>query len=219
MHGDYRKSTAQKLVLSTGHAGAVAAVVWLLWMNGLASVGMETGDVARRALLTAASIIYLLRLLATTFVFVRRRMDWSEVGVVLPWVAIIHIAYAALGGTNPNPVGVAGLSGVVLYLSGSFLNTVSEYQRMLWKQRHPGELYTRGLFQLSRHVNYFGDSMLATGFALLTGSPWSYAIPALMTALFLFEHAPRLEKYLASKYGEDFREWSSKTAMFVPYIY
>jgi steroid 5-alpha reductase family enzyme len=146
-------------------------------------------------------------------------MDWSEVGIVLPWLAMIHLVYAFAGGKNPSPVNVFGLVGVVLDLLGSFFNTVSEYQRKRWKARNPGKLYTRGLFRISRHVNYFGDSVLFTGFALLTGTLWSLVIPALMTTMFLFQHAPSLEKYLESKYGNDFREWSSKTAMFVPFLY
>jgi len=219
MHGDYRRSTRQKALLSVGHAVAVGVVVWLLLAGGLAIIGVEAGDATRRDLLAAASVYYLIRFLVTTFVFVQRSMDWSEVAIVLPWLAIIHLVYAFVGGRNSSPVGVFGIVGVVLYLLGSFLNTVSEYQRQRWKASNPGKLYTGGLFRLSRHVNYFGDSVLFCGFALLTGSPWSFVIPLLMTILFLVQHAPTLEKYLASRYGEDFREWSSKTAMFVPFLY
>jgi len=219
MHGEYNKSTAQKSVLSVGHAIAVGLVVWLLLAGGLTSFGLGTGDAPRRELLAVASVLYLVRFLFTTFLFVRRSMQWSEVGVVLPWLAIIHLVYALLGGANPSPVGVWGTVGIALYLVGSFLNTVSELQRLQWKKRNRGKLYTGGLFRLSRHVNYFGDFVLFTGFAILTDSLWCFTIPALMTAMFLFEHAPRLEKYLESKYGGDFREWSSNTAMFVPYLY
>lgn len=111
--------------------------------------------------------------------------------------------------------------GVVLYLLGSYLNTGSEYQRKLWKKRpeNKGKLYTEGLFKHSMHINYFGDAVLFSGFALVTGTPWAFAIPLIMVCMFVFLNIPMLDKYLAERYGEAFDEYASRTAKFVPYVY
>lgn len=219
MHGDYRKTMPQKWALSSGHALIVAVVIWLLLDGGLAACGLEPGNPGRRALLAIGSSVYLIRFLVSTFGFIRRSIDWSEMGIVLPWLAVIHLAFAVLGGTNQNAIGVAGFIGIGLYVLGSVLNTASEYGRLQWKRRNPGRLYTGGFFRLSRHVNYFGDSVLFTGFALLTGIFWALLIPAVMTMGFLFQHVPELEKYLDSRYGKEFRDWALRTAKFVPFLY
>jgi hypothetical protein len=63
---------------------------------------------------------------------------------------------------------------------GSALNTGAERQRYRWKRRpeNAGHLYTGGLFAYARHINYFGDQVLFTGWALITGRLWLFLIPA-----------------------------------------
>ena len=69
------------------------------------------------------------------------------------------------------------------------------------------------------HVNYFGDTVLFTGFALLTTSPWALLVPAVMTVGFVFLHIPMLDRYLATRYGEAFEAWARRTKKFVPFVY
>ncbi len=211
MHGDFHPTLVQKASLSVGHLVGVAVVLWML--------GHASGDALRRELLAFCAVVYLFRLMATAHVFVRRSMDWSEVAIVLPWILLIHFTFAYLGGRNAAPAGATEIAGLCLYVAGSYLNTGSEWSRMRWKRGHPGELYTAGLFRLARHVNYFGDSVLFTGYALVTGSAWSLLIPAMMTAGFLGQHIPANEKYLATKYGAAFVAWKQRTAKFVPWLY
>lgn len=109
--------------------------------------------------------------------------------------------------------------GLLLYVAGSWLNTTSELGCHRWKKTHPGRLYTGGLFRYSRHINYFGDTVLFTGYALVSGPWWVLTLPALMTAGFIFEHVPRLDKHLATKYKEEYQRWAGRTARFVPFVY
>ncbi|WP_338896078.1 DUF1295 domain-containing protein [Streptomyces sp. TG1A-60] len=227
MYGGYDASTGPKALVTTCNALAVAAVAWFLFFGGTDTVAgwfgteLDHAELLRRELLIALSVIYLLRFIATTFVMLRRSMEWSEAAAVGVWVLIIHATMAYLGGTNAASVGVLPWLGVVLYLLGSYLNTGSEYQRKLWKQapEHKGKLYTEGLFKYSMHINYFGDVVLFTGFALVTGSPWAFVIPAIMACLFSFVNIPMLDKYLAERYGEAFHQYSEKTAKLVPFVY
>lgn len=226
MYGGYDPSTGPKTLVTACNTIAVAGAAWFL-LGGADTVAdwfgtdFDEAVMLRRALLVTLSVIYLLRFIATNFVMLQRKMEWSETFTVGIWVMVIHWTMAYLGGTNTAPVGVATWLGVALYVVGSYLNTGSEYQRKLWK-RHPenkGKLYTEGLFKYSMHINYFGDAVLFSGFALVTGTVWAFVIPAIMACMFIFLNIPMLDKYLAERYGTAFQEYSAKTAKFIPFVY
>jgi len=227
MHGEYRRSLGPKLANSALHAGALLVAAWLLFGNGLEELGRWTGgtypagDPARAALVFACAVVYFARLCFTGFHLLRRAFGWGEaIGVGL-FIAFLQIFYAFLGGKNPRPLGFAAFAGAALYLWGSYLNTESEYQRHRWKQKpeNRGRLYTEGLFRYAMHINYFGDTLLFTGYALVTGSRWALVIPALMAAGFVFVHIPLLDAYLEKKYGAAFEAYAGSTKRYVPYIY
>ncbi len=112
-------------------------------------------------------------------------------------------------------------TGVGLYAFGSCLNTTAEWQRKVWKGRpsNRGHLYAGGLFRYSMRINYFGDSLLFTGLAIVTGSAWSLVIPGLMTVLFVFVHIPRMDAYLAGHYPNEFPAYAARTKKFIPFVY
>jgi len=130
-------------------------------------------------------------------------------------------SFAKVGGDSHQPVGALDYFSIFLYLFGSGLNTYSEYTRYIWKKQaaHKGRLYKEGLFKYSMHINYFGDVVLFTGFALLTYSFSLLVIPLIMALNFIFFIIPRLDKYLARKYDEEFKEYAVRTKKFIPGIY
>ena len=105
--------------------------------------------------------------------------------------------------------------------SGPILNTGSEYGRHRWKRdpANKGKLYTEGLFRHAMHINYFGDSLLFSGFALLTTSLWALLVPAIMTLGFVFQHVTTLDRYLADRYGAAFETYAGETKKLIPYVY
>ena len=111
--------------------------------------------------------------------------------------------------------------GILLFVVGSWINTQSEYTRYKWKQndKNKGKLYTGGLFKYSMHINYFGDILLFTGLALITQSFSQLIIPFIMTLSFIFFIIPRHDKYLATKYSDEFSEYASRTKKLIPWIY
>lgn len=226
MYGGYDPSTGPKTLITAFNTLAVAGAAWFLFggadtVAGWFGTEFDQAEALRRALLVTLSAIYLLRFVATNFVMLKRSMDWNEAATIGVWVLVIHGTMAYLGGTNPDSVGVLTWAGAVLYLVGSYLNTGSEYQRKLWKRNpeNKGKLYTEGLFKYSMHINYFGDAVLFSGFALVTGTLWAFVIPAIMVCMFVFLNIPMLDKYLAERYGDAFREYSGRTAKFVPFVY
>lgn len=226
IHGEHNPSLPQKLFLAFNHLMAVIMVAWFLfsggfeWLSDWLNVELSVGNFLRRILLLSASVIYFSRLCFTGY-FLQRRMMWNEAITVSFWLYILHLGFAWLGGVNERPLGIVGMIGCVLYLVGSYLNTTSEYKRYRWKQNpeNKGKLYTEGLFQYSMHINYFGDTVLFTGFALLTGSAWALILPGVMILLFTFYQIPTLDAYLSQKYGKAFDVYAQNTSKFIPGIY
>ena len=210
-------STWQKLTL-TGALALSTALFWGLLLGG----GLKTlGDPQRRALLVTCWSIYGVRLLLTEWVFLKRGIDWKEVLAVGAWIPSIALLYSILGGRNPAPIGPIEIFGAVLYAFGSFVNTYSEYRRYVWKLRpeNRGQVYTQGLFHYAVHINYFGDVVLFTGLSLVSGSPFTLLVPALMLAGFVFANIPVLDAHLHDKYGAAFDAYAAKTKKLIPLVY
>ena len=212
MHGDTDPSKLPRLVMVGLHLLGVLIATALLTAGPLTP---------RRLVLLAFAWFYFARVLATMFVFLKRGVDWTEALQVGPFLLIIQVALAWFGARATAPWGGLDTLAVLLYVVGSVLNTGSELQRKAWKARpeNQGHLYTGGLFRLSRHVNYFGDVVLFTGFALLTRSPWALLVPALMAAMFVFLHIPLLDRYLRDRYGDEYVQWTTRSKKLVPFVY
>lgn len=212
MHGENDPSRLPRLAMVGMHfVGVVVA-------TGILTAGPMT---SRRIALLACAWIYFARLLATSLVFLKRRVGWDEAIQVGPFLLLIQVFLAWLGSRATEPWGAIDSVALALYAVGSFLNTGSELQRLAWKAHaeNRGHLYTGGLFRLSRHVNYFGDVVLFSGFAILTRSPWAAVTPLLMAAMFVFLHIPTLDRYLRERYGSEYVEWTKRSKKLVPFVY
>jgi protein-S-isoprenylcysteine O-methyltransferase Ste14 len=225
----YRRKAPSMLpkgVLAVLHLTAVLAAAWLLFGGGMRSVSGSLGlqstfaSTLRRATLLAASIVYFVRTLLTTFVFLKRRFAWPEVLTIAVWIGALHLLFAFVGGRRTAPLGLAAAGGL-LYLLGSYLNTASELQRYLWKRRpeNKGRLYTAGLFHYATHINYFGDLVLFTGWVLLAANPFLLVVPFLMLLGFVFLNIPALDRYLADRYGDAFTQYAARTKKLIPFVY
>jgi protein-S-isoprenylcysteine O-methyltransferase Ste14 len=227
MHGEYDRSLGPRLFSIALHLAAVVFVGWLLIGGGLESINAAWGKnwplaiPVRRWLLLGCALVYFLRVVATTFYLLKRKMGWGEGALVGVWVAAIHLLFAYLGGTNPQALGLVDILAVLLYVLGSYLNTGSELQRKRWKDRpeNKGRLYTGGLFHYSQHINYFGDELLFAGYALITRSAWALLVPLVMVAGFVFYNIPELDRHLRQRYGPDFEDYARQTRKFVPFVY
>lgn len=227
MYGQYSSSLKQKVTLAALHFIILLLVLWLLFYNGADSVTalfgfpVMSGNEARRIIIIFAGLIYFVRLLFTEFVFINREVKWSEALTMALWLFIVYMTFSFTGGTNSNKPSAPFYTGATLYIIGSFINTISEYLRYKWKKNtgNKGKLYTGGLFRYSRHVNYFGNVVLFTGFAMLTGSVYPFIVPAAMIVLYVVVNIPLLENYLHERYSNEFDEYAKSTKKFIPFIY
>jgi len=206
----------------------VACVAWLYFGSGHQAVfgffgraDAAAGNQGRLFVMFSFSLVLFLRLLLTLFVLLKRRFGWSElIGVVFA-VFMYQIIFALLGAGEKKALDWLDGIGIVLFVVGSFLNTGSEIQRYFFKKNpaNRGVLYTGGMFSLARHINYFGDSLWVTAWAILTRNIWSVFIPILVTGMFVLVFIPSLTEHLKAHYGKDFDAWAKRSNAFIPFIY
>ena len=214
MHGQIETSRFTRYFTVVIHAIIVIVV-------GSYLMSVQQDNFTRRALLFICALVYWIRASFGMLVLLKRRFDRVEVIIVLSLFALTHGLFAYLGAHQTTALGLLDGLGLITYVIGSYLNTSSEYRRHIWKKDplNKGKLYTSGLFQYSIHINYLGDSLLFTGYALISHNYWSLCIPLIMTTFFIFQHIPTLDTYLAERYKDDFAAYAKSTKKFIPYIY
>lgn len=172
-------------------------------------------------ILISCILIFYVRLLISLFVFIKRKVGWVE-GITVGILYGIMVAMFSVWGTQIRSTIVFwDVTGIVLFCVGSFFNSLSDYQRHVWKMQaeNHGHLYTQGLFRYAMHFNYFSDSIMFVGFAIVTQNVMSF-IPVFFIILnFILLQIPGLDDHLKNKYESEFLEYESKTKKFVPFIY
>lgn len=222
LYGSKDASVPQKVVivaLEVALIGMAAAVLFGDWLPGLRAFGTDP-LAPRNATLLVFDLVVFARFALTMFVFLKRRIPWDEAFTVPFAFGLYLLGFPLLARPASTPFGALEVAGITLFAVGSFLNTVSEWQRHRFKAdpAHRGVLFTGGLFALSMHVNYFGDLLWVSGYALVTHNPWASTIPAFLFLFFWFFNIPKLDAYLAEHYGEAFTAWASKTRRLIPYL-
>ncbi len=207
---------------SSGPKSALAGgtLVGAILALGLAKSYVQV-DVFHGVLLIACTLIFYIRLLISLFIYIKRRVSWFE-GVLVGGLYGLVIAMFSKWGTQPNTISLFwDLAGMALFAVGSWINSLSDHQRHVWKKqaKNQGHLYTSGLFRHSMHINYFGDSVMFTGFAVVTQTPMSFVPVVAIVLNLIFLQIPQLDQHLKQKYGEEFEEYASKTKKFIPYVF
>ncbi len=228
---EHGSALPQKLGFWGLHLVLVAICGWLAFLGGLPQLGALFGfnwglsDPVRAAVLFAFALIYFLRHGVTLFYLFVRRVEWPEALGLICFFALFEIGFLITGGgafrQNQLPFGWPDLLAITLFLLGSWLNSWSEIQRKLWKRdpANKGHCYTGGLFSQSMHINYFGDVVLFTGWALFTHNIWTFAFPIFMAFSFAFIHIPALDAYLTKRYGDEFQAYAARTKKLVPFVW
>ncbi len=89
--------------------------------------------------------------------------------------------------------------------------------RVFAAPRRSGILITRGIYTRVRHPMYTGVVVLFAGYILLWGSLWSVPLWTAFAALYVLK-AIKEEAILAERFPQ-YREYSSRTWKFVPYLW
>ena len=218
------KSIPQKTIIILLEIIFITISYWILFNGGyyrIFSSENSNGDNIRHIILFIFNCIVFSRICITLFVFIKRKIPWAEAFDIPIAFALYYIGFALLGYKNNSDFGVWDISGIILFICGSCINTFSELLRYYWKKdpANKGHLYTKGLFKYSMHVNYFGDLLWVSGYAMVTGNIYSIFIVIFLFSFFAFYNIPKLDKHLASKYGEEFKNYKRETKKLIPFIY
>ena len=116
-------------------------------------------------------------------------------------------------------------AGVGLWVAGMIGETTADRQLARWRAdpANHGKTCRAGLWQLSRHPNYFFEWTIWVGYATAAdAAPWGgigWVAPALLTfLLFRITGIPATEAQALRSRGEDYRRYQQETSVFVPWF-
>lgn len=227
LYGKKSKSIPQKVII-------IVIEILLLWWSyrilfmdegttllRLIGIDQSAGNSQVRAVIFTFSIIVFLRMTFMITYLLKRKIPWQE-SISVPFAfALYFVGFALLGYGRASAPDWIDVIAIFLFIFGSFLNTGSELQRHFWK-KHPentGRLFTSGLFGYSMHINYFGDLLWVTAYAIITRNLYAAIIPIFLFCFFVFFNIPKLDCYLWKKYTPQFDQYRRKTKSFIPFIY
>lgn len=114
-------------------------------------------------------------------------------------------------------------AGLIVFGIGFLFEAIGDYQLAVFRKdpANKGKLMTTGLWSITRHPNYFGESLVWWGIALYAVSlplGWITLVsPVLITLLLRFvSGVPMLEKRFHDH--PDWPAYADKTAPFVPFL-
>jgi len=138
----------------------------------------------------------------------------------LMWIVSLPVQ---LGQADATPdIGVIAIAGVVMFLVGLFFEVVGDAQLARFKAdpANAGKVMDRGLWQYTRHPNYFGDCCVWWGIALVAAETGTGAIgligAVVMTVLLRrVSGVTFLEKTIVKR-REGYRMYIERTSPFIP---
>jgi steroid 5-alpha reductase family enzyme len=168
------------------------------------------------------------------FRYAKWRRDWGRWFVIRSFfqvfmlqgalMLIIAMPVIHVNAMSGYSIGLAGISGIVLWIVGFLFEAVGDWQLAAFKRDpgNSGKVMDTGLWRYTRHPNYFGESLIWWGIfllALATPGGWITAIsPLLITFLLLkVSGVVMLEKALVDR-RPGYKEYVQRTSAFIPWF-
>lgn len=152
-------------------------------------------------------------------------LAWTLQGL---WVLLTAAAaFAVITGGVREPLGIVGIVGIAVWLTGMLIEIVADNQKSRFKDdpANDGKFIDVGLWAWSRHPNYFGEIVLWTGIAIiavpvLQGWQWATLISPVFVAFLLIKVSgiPMLEERADERWGghDDYEAYKRRTPVLVP---
>ena len=141
--------------------------------------------------------------------------------VILIWLLPAPLQAAILSGILLGPL---DLIGAGLALTGLLFEAVADAQLARFQKNpvHKGRVLDSGLWRLSRHPNYFGETLLWWGFFLIgfsaSGNWWLLLSPLVMTLLLLKISGISLMEDGVEDRRPAYAAYKRKVSAFVPWF-
>jgi len=144
------------------------------------------------------------------------------------WVSLTACAaIIAILSPEENTLPVLAIVGMVLWISGFTIESISDYQKRVFrKENNPSESFIHtGFWARSRHPNYFGEITLWTGIAVialntLNGIEYITLISPVFVYILLtrMSGVNLLERIADERYGhlEEYQRYKRNTPVLVP---
>ncbi|MFJ3905634.1 DUF1295 domain-containing protein [Streptomyces sp. NPDC090025] len=137
----------------------------------------------------------------------------------LVWLVSLPVQVAVL---LPGPLEVTAFLGLALWAAGLAFEAVGDHQLARFKAdpANRGRVMDRGLWNWTRHPNYFGDFLVWWGLYLTACATWRTALltlvsPLVMSGLLIWGSGKRLlEAHMADRPG--YADYRARTSGFVP---
>ncbi|KTD40536.1 DUF1295 domain-containing protein [Legionella parisiensis] len=140
-------------------------------------------------------------------------------GLLILIISSVFFLISKSGLTDITMIDILALSIIVVGITGE---TVADFQLQRFKTQHKGEVCNKGLWNYSRHPNYFFDWLSWIGFALFAiQSNLGYLCllsPLMLYVIFTRMTGPLTERGSIQSRGQKYIDYQKQTSMFFPWF-
>jgi len=142
---------------------------------------------------------------------------------LLLWIVSLAVQFGVFAG-KPGTFGALDWLGVAIWCTGFIFETGADLQMLLFKRNpaNKGKVLDTGFWALSRHPNYFGESLMWWAIYILI-LPTGYALPALISPVLItflllkVSGVTLAEKDMTSR-RPDYQAYKERTSTFIPWF-
>jgi steroid 5-alpha reductase family enzyme len=106
--------------------------------------------------------------------------------------------------------------GIGLFIFGLSIECLADYQLYSFKQRKTPGVCEQGLWQYSRHPNYFGECLIWIGFACMSSSLWAWISPLSLYAIMRWLTGPITEAQSLQSKAKLYQSYQERVPMIFP---
>lgn len=139
---------------------------------------------------------------------------------LIMWFVSLPVQFV-IGQAVDQPLSWLDLIGLIAWIIGMVFETAGDFQLASFKSKpeNRGKVMDRGLWQFTRHPNYFGDFCVWWGIylvAISASAGWTIASPAFMSFLLIRVSGVRLLEQTIADRRPGYQDYIKRTNAFFP---
>ncbi|MCW8408035.1 DUF1295 domain-containing protein [Legionella sp. PATHC035] len=146
-------------------------------------------------------------------------LNFQLQGLLILIISSVFLLISQAGLTHITMIDILAFCMVTVGIMGE---TTADLQLQRFKTRHKGEVCNQGLWNYSRHPNYFFDWLSWMGFALFAvqsnNGYLSLLSPLMLYVIFTRMTGPMTERGSIKSRGQKYLEYQKQTSMFFPWF-